>query len=649
MNIKHIPLVGKFLLIVALFGLTSAASVVLSTTAMRHIDDGYGEALDHETLGATLLARVNTRLNQARAAMGDLQVSSTDEGNRAAMAEFKTARQAMLDNLAKARAALPAFVAPIDQLSARALAVLDDTCDKANKMALAATEPAAVAAGQAEFLKTCQPAIFPLVEETRQLVDKARAAADDIHGTLTAMTSRTIMLTYAAVLAGIGFVTVCAYFAITAWVSRPVKQIVDVMSRLAAGDLSVAVDGTDRGDELGPMARAVEVFKTNGVKLKETEAEAARQRQVAEQERAANEAARAAIQRHQEIVVTSIAAGLDRLSKGDLTGRLQQAFSEEYEKLRSDFNATAGSLQEALGKISRATNGITSGTDQIAHASDDLARRTEQQAANLEETAAALNIITDTVKAMAGNAADAAKVVLSTRSAAEASGLIVQDAVDAMGKIKDSSNQISNIIGVIDEIAFQTNLLALNAGVEAARAGDAGRGFAVVASEVRGLAQRSAEAAKEIKSLISSSTVQVEAGVILVDRTGTALKDIIGKIAEMDGLIGDISQSSQEQATSIAEINTAVRQMDQVVQQNAAMVEESTAAAHALKSETLSLSDMVGRFEIGSDTRAAVRHSEPKRTKPTSAPRASSRGAPVSTGAVAHKIDADSQDDWQEF
>jgi methyl-accepting chemotaxis protein len=249
--------------------------------------------------------------------------------------------------------------------------------------------------------------------------------------------------------------------------------------------------------------------------------------------------------------------------------------------------------------ISTATNGISTGSDQIASASDDLSRRTEQQAASLEETAAALNLITETVKKMAANASEAATVVATTRGAAESSGLVVQQAVDAMSTIKDSSQRINNIIGVIDEIAFQTNLLALNAGVEAARAGEAGRGFAVVASEVRALAQRSAEAAKEIKGLISASSVQVETGVGLVDRTGIALRDMIDKIAAIDALVREISASSREQATGLAEINTAVGQMDQVVQQNAAMVEESTAAAHALKSETQDLSAMVGRFEIG--------------------------------------------------
>jgi methyl-accepting chemotaxis protein len=240
--------------------------------------------------------------------------------------------------------------------------------------------------------------------------------------------------------------------------------------------------------------------------------------------------------------------------------------------------------------------------------------------------------------------------VAVTRDAAESSGLIVQQAVEAMGKIKDSSQRITNIIGVIDEIAFQTNLLALNAGVEAARAGDAGRGFAVVASEVRALAQRSAEAAKEIKTLISASTVQVESGVGLVDRTGIALRGIIEKIASMDALVREISTSSKEQATGLAEINTAVTQMDQVVQQNAAMVEESTAAAHALKAETQDLSAMVGRFAIGGEGETRGHSHQPSHGAKAAHDAGGARRPARKAGpASSNKATAVATKEWQEF
>jgi methyl-accepting chemotaxis protein len=251
--------------------------------------------------------------------------------------------------------------------------------------------------------------------------------------------------------------------------------------------------------------------------------------------------------------------------------------------------------------------------------SNDLSKRTEQQAASLEQTAAALDQITATVKKTADGAIQARSAVATAKADAENSGVVVGQAVTAMGEIEQSSRKISSIIGVIDEIAFQTNLLALNAGVEAARAGDAGRGFAVVASEVRALAQRSAEAAKEIKALISASNTQVAAGVGLVGETGKALTRIVTQIAEINGVVTDIAASAQEQATGLNEVNTAVNQMDQVTQQNAAMVEESTAASFALAQEAEDLTRMMSQFKVGVQAIGGARASK-TRPAPTSHP-----------------------------
>jgi methyl-accepting chemotaxis protein len=242
---------------------------------------------------------------------------------------------------------------------------------------------------------------------------------------------------------------------------------------------------------------------------------------------------------------------------------------------------------------------VGAGAEQISTASADLSKRTEQQAANLEETAAALDQIPTTVRRTAESAAQASNAATATRADAERSGAVVEEAVSAMFEIETSSRQIGQIIGVIDEIAFQTNLLALNAGVEAARAGEAGKGFAVVASEVRALAQRAAEAAKEIKALIAASSTQVEHGVKLVGQGSEALLAIASKVAEMDGLISEIARSAQEQASGLAQVNTAVGQMDQVTQQNAAMVEEATAAAANLRIQAQDLTDLVGQFRLG--------------------------------------------------
>jgi methyl-accepting chemotaxis protein len=323
----------------------------------------------------------------------------------------------------------------------------------------------------------------------------------------------------------------------------------------------------------------------------------------AENERAENDARRKANEEEQAMVVGAVAEQLGRLARGDLTASIDADFAGAYRQLKEDFNAAVGSLREAMASIADATGAIDAGSHEISGASDDLSKRTEQQAASLEETAAALDQITATVRRTADGAQQASAVVTTARQEAVRSGDVVSGAVAAMGEIEKSSTEISQIIGVIDEIAFQTNLLALNAGVEAARAGDAGRGFAVVASEVRALAQRSAQAAKEIKSLISTSGDQVKTGVNLVGQTGKALGAIVEKVAEIHGLVGEISASAQEQATALGEVNTAVNQMDQMTQQNAAMVEQSTAAARALRGEAGRLSSLVGRFDAGARTR----------------------------------------------
>jgi methyl-accepting chemotaxis protein len=298
--------------------------------------------------------------------------------------------------------------------------------------------------------------------------------------------------------------------------------------------------------------------------------------------------------------------------------------------------------------IAANTQGVRAGAAEITRSSDDLSRRTERQAASLEETAAALDEINVTVGKTAHGANEAREVVNTAKSDAERSGTVVRETVTAMQEIETSSRQISNIIGVIDEIAFQTNLLALNAGVEAARAGDAGRGFAVVATEVRALAQRSADAAKEIKTLISASGTQVEAGVRLVGETGKALTRIVEQVNKLSDLVGNIARSAQEQATGLGQVNSAVNQMDQVTQQNAAMVEEATAASHALAAEAEELSRLVAQFRVGEfaappePARLAPR---PSRTKPAATHLApAGKFVALPSAAVA----AESAD-WDEF
>jgi methyl-accepting chemotaxis protein len=376
------------------------------------------------------------------------------------------------------------------------------------------------------------------------------------------------------------------------------SRMSQAMRRLAGADYAVEIPGAERRDEIGEMARSVAVFRENGLARTRLEAEAAVIHQQVDRRLKDTEAAFEAAGQAQKQVVESMARELARLAEGDLTARIEDEVSDEYGQLRDDFNAAISRLAGLVGSIAATAQEIGAGSGEIAHAADDLSRRTEQQAASLEQTAAALDEITATVKRTAQGATLANATVTAARADAERSGVVVEQAVAAMGEIASSAGRISQIIGVIDEIAFQTNLLALNAGVEAARAGEAGRGFAVVASEVRALAQRSSTAAHEIRDLIAASGEQVGRGVKLVGETGEALTGIVGKVSEISSVVAEIAASAAEQSIGLAEVNTAVNQMDQFTQQNAAMVEEATAATQALTREAAELAGRVAQFRL---------------------------------------------------
>ncbi|MGA0607667.1 globin-coupled sensor protein [Phenylobacterium sp. VNQ135] len=326
-----------------------------------------------------------------------------------------------------------------------------------------------------------------------------------------------------------------------------------------------------------------------------------------EAERQRLEGLRQESERRQSEMVSALAAALARVSAGDLRARMDLEVAPEFETLKSDFNTAMATLEGAVGAASAASAEVTDGVEQIGAAADHLSRRTEQQAANLEEIAAALEQITVAVTRSAEGAQAATRSVAVAKSEADASAEIVRQAGHAMDEISGSSRRISEIIGVIDEIAFQTNLLALNAGVEAARAGEAGKGFAVVASEVRALAQRSAEAAKEIEALIGASTRQVQTGVQLVGRTGEALTAIVQRIGSIDSVVGEAAASAQEQARGLGEVNVAVGQLDQITQQNAAMVEETSAATQSLAVQADGLAERMSGFIVSRGVDAQAR------------------------------------------
>jgi methyl-accepting chemotaxis protein len=488
-----------------------------------------------------------------------------------------------------------------------------------------------------------------IVAASQQETDRQAAA--------TAARSQTmLMVTIVAALATMLGSAAIAWF-LTMNIKGAVQKIAGATEKLARGDAEVNLEPLARKDELGAIVKSLNVFRDNQRHLEQLRQEQEATRNATEDERRKADEAQRAIADQQELVVSSLAGALDSLAAGDLTVRLGEAFPGEYEKLRADFNAAVEKLEEVLRAIATSTASISSGTAEISNGSEDLSRRTEHQAATLEETAASLDEITATVQKTAEGATAGREAVAAAKGDAERSGDVVSRAVVAMNAIEKSAREINQIIGVVDEIAFQTNLLALNAGVEAARAGDAGKGFAVVASEVRGLAQRSADAAKEIKGLISASSQQVAEGVSLVGEAGDALNRIVTHVNEIAGLVGEIAGSAREEAQGLAEVNSAVNQMDQVTQQNAAMVEEATAASRMLADEARELARLVGRFRIsGTET---LQYAGSGRTTPAPAPQthavheaAAARRATV--GATALKLEPDEApqaavDDWEEF
>ncbi|MGO4439534.1 methyl-accepting chemotaxis protein [Rhizobium sp. RAF56] len=436
-------------------------------------------------------------------------------------------------------------------------------------------------------------------------------------------------------------------------IRRGIEAVRISMQRIMDGDYRSEVAGTGRGDEIGDMARAAEVFRIAAVEKQALENRSADERRQSEDERRQREAARLASEQAVEAAVDQLARGMNRLAEGDLTITIEQPFREDLERLRADFNQTTGHLQRVMLDIVSNAGSIEANSRQMRSAADDLSKRTEQQAASLEETSAALDQITATVRNATQRAEEVGHMVEHTRQNTEKSDRVVSEAMAAMQRIENASREIGTIINVIDEIAFQTNLLALNAGVEAARAGDAGKGFAVVAQEVRELAGRAAGAAKDIKALVGKSSAEVKVGGELVTAAGEALREIGDDVLRINDHVKSIVTSAREQSTGLGEINSAISQMDQVTQKNAAMVEETNASSHALATDAENLSELVGQFRIqaGMNARQAPKAvTVASQAKPSPARNLMSKVAGAFNNSPAAKVSASAAGgNWEEF
>jgi len=605
MKFSNVKTLYKILLCFAVLAVFIAGTTWFATGRMRQIDDTYTVLVERDSMAI----RDATRMQASLQSFGRLAwrlVALTDP------AAIKTAD----DELASNRKRMAEMRDSIVKLSPKFGPRVTELVDVYEKMVQEDFSKirAAKAAGNHEEALRLMTALVPKTTAVRAqsqtISDDLEKYVKDGSDAASAETNNTIFVTITVTSVAVGSAILLAFLLAQFTIVKPLRALTGAMGELAEGNFDVVLPGLGRKDEVGEIAGAVEGFKVKAAEKArleadetlhrqkaEAEAEAAAQAKIAaEQAKAAEEQARRAEEQQQAFA--SLADGLTRLAKGDLSFQLSQGFTDDYKQIRDDFNRAIGQLKETIGAISASTSEVASAASEIATATTDLSQRTEEQAASLEETSASMEQISATVKKNAENAQQANQSAGATREVANRGGEVVDQAITAMSRIDESSRQISDIISVIDEIARQTNLLALNAAVEAARAGDAGRGFAVVAAEVRTLAQRSSQAAKDIKDLITTSNSQVKDGVDLVNRAGQSLKEIVQSIESVAQIVADIANASAEQAGGIDQVNKALTQMDEVTQQNSALVEQNAATAKNLQQQSAAMSTSVGVFKL---------------------------------------------------
>ncbi|MFB2566410.1 methyl-accepting chemotaxis protein [Rhizobium sp. IMFF44] len=626
---RNLKIKTKILAVILFLGIISFVGLLLIASEFHKADRAYSDFLDHEAIAASEAARASaaslTFVLQASLILNFDPASDAFKAVAAGSSYFGEAKQ----RLAHAENLVPTAKQSIDEILARldeVQGLTDKTIDQRKNGDLKGAEATLLI-----LVNQKLPSLIASIQANDEaLTNRMNDGAD----TLSVHLNRSVNSMLFALGGLVVLAILLGMYVAQMGIAAPLMRLHQRMTTLAHGDTASEIEGRERRDEIGQMASAVAIFRDNAVERSRLETQAEADRILSDSERAQRETRQAAEAAQLQQAVEAVGDGLKRLAEGDLVTQIDVQFVAHLDQLRQDFNNSLSRLNGAMQAVGSNARAISAGAEEIRSAADELSKRTEQQAASVEETAAALEQITITVKDAAKRTQEASQLAAHTRNDAERSGEIVRNAIGAMQQIEKSSGEISNIIGVIDDIAFQTNLLALNAGVEAARAGEAGKGFAVVAQEVRELAQRSADAAKEIKDLISTSERHVRTGVGLVSETGTALDAIVSGVQEISRHVQAIAEASREQSAGLQEINTAVNTMDHGTQQNAAMVEESAAASHSLATEAASLSNLLAQFRT--DGGDAMRIA----TKPvaSSAPRPAPR--PTAPPAATPRIRA---------
>jgi methyl-accepting chemotaxis protein len=641
----------KNLIVIVLMSCVTLLVVALGAVGLRSVDQTYSAITDNELPARIELARASRGINvMGYAAYRVIAYDGASAGAKAAATAAEANYTNTLQFINNAAALEPVNKQTYDDYKTRL-----DAIEVVVKATIAhglknENEEATHEMVKGDDLISVLQGDMTKFNNTEIDKSKVASAAASAAATSTIVMSIVIGISGLAVCLGVGL-----WLSIVK-IARPLSRLGERMKVLAQGKLDVEIEGTERKDEVGQMARTVLVFRDAGLEKVRLEGVAAEQSQQveaqrleAEADRRGNTEAQAASAAEQARAIKALAGGLTKISEGDLTIRLGEGFTDDYQQIKEDFNTTVAQLEDTISAIIASTREVTNASAEISTSTTDLSQRTEEQAASLEETSASMEEISATVKKNAENAQQANQSAAATQGVADRGGQVVAKAVAAMARIEDSSRKISDIIGVIDEIARQTNLLALNAAVEAARAGEAGRGFAVVASEVRSLAQRSSQAAKDIKDLITNSNGQVKEGVELVNQAGSALTEIVESIKSVAQIVAEIASASAEQSTGIEQVNKALTQMDEVTQQNSALVEENAATAKTLEQQSAAMDERISIFRVSASGHTARKPAAAASVKPAAAPKRSAGNGAAARPRVAGNTALKESPDWKEF